>query len=56
MRINAIENYYNLVNMPLEIGSGGFCAIVREDGMSPLLQVNGSGQTALIRCECLELL
>ncbi len=25
--INAIENYYNLINIPLEIGSDGFCAI-----------------------------
>ncbi len=25
--INAIENYYNLINLPLEIGSDGFCAI-----------------------------
>lgn len=28
--INAIENYYNLLNIPLEIGSDGFCAIVQE--------------------------
>jgi len=25
--LNAIENYYNLINIPLEIGSDGFCAI-----------------------------
>jgi alkylhydroperoxidase family enzyme len=25
--INAIENYYNLISIPLEIGSDGFCAI-----------------------------
>ena len=27
--INAIENYYNLINIPLEIGSDGFCAIAQ---------------------------
>jgi alkylhydroperoxidase family enzyme len=26
--VNAIENYYNLINIPLEIDSDGFCAIV----------------------------
>lgn len=26
--INAIENYYNLINRPLEIESDGFCALV----------------------------
>jgi alkylhydroperoxidase family enzyme len=26
--LNALENYYNLINIPLEIGSDGFCAIV----------------------------
>lgn len=25
--VNAIENYYNLINIPLEIGSDGFCSI-----------------------------
>lgn len=25
--INALESYYNLINIPLEIGSDGFCAI-----------------------------
>ena len=25
--VNAIENYYNLINIPLEIDSDGFCAI-----------------------------
>ena len=25
--VNAIENYYNLLNIPLEIGSDGFCSI-----------------------------
>lgn len=27
--LNALENYYNLINIPLEIGSDGFCAIVQ---------------------------
>jgi alkylhydroperoxidase family enzyme len=27
--LNAVENYYNLLNLPLEIGSDGFCAIVQ---------------------------
>jgi alkylhydroperoxidase family enzyme len=27
--INAIENYYNLINIPLEIGSDGLCAIAQ---------------------------
>ncbi|HYY48435.1 MAG TPA: carboxymuconolactone decarboxylase family protein [Thermoplasmata archaeon] len=27
--INAVENYYNLLNIPLEIGSDGFCALVQ---------------------------
>ncbi|MDA4111297.1 MAG: carboxymuconolactone decarboxylase family protein [Thaumarchaeota archaeon] len=27
--LNALENYYNLINIPLEIGSDGFCAIAR---------------------------
>lgn len=27
--LNALENYYNLINIPLEIGSDGFCAIVK---------------------------
>ncbi|MDG7007906.1 MAG: carboxymuconolactone decarboxylase family protein [Nitrososphaerota archaeon] len=26
--VNAVENYYNLINIPLEIGSDGFCALV----------------------------
>ncbi|TLZ40519.1 MAG: carboxymuconolactone decarboxylase family protein [Methanobacteriota archaeon] len=26
--LNALENYYNLINIPLEIGSDGFCAMV----------------------------
>ena len=25
--LNAVENYYNLINIPLEIGSDNFCAI-----------------------------
>ncbi len=25
--VNALENYYNLINIPLEIGSDGFCTI-----------------------------
>ncbi len=25
--VNALENYYNLLNLPLEIESDGFCAI-----------------------------
>ena len=25
--LNAVENYYNLINIPLEIESDGFCAI-----------------------------
>lgn len=28
--VNAIENYYNLINLPLEIESDGLCAIVEE--------------------------
>ena len=28
--LNALENYYNLINIPLEIGSDGFCAIVQQ--------------------------
>ena len=28
--INAIGNYYNLINIPLEIDSDGFCALVQE--------------------------
>ncbi len=27
--VNAIENYYNLLNIPLEIGSDGFCTIAQ---------------------------
>jgi alkylhydroperoxidase family enzyme len=27
--LNAIENYYNLINLPLEIGSDGLCAIAQ---------------------------
>jgi hypothetical protein len=27
MQINAIENYHNLINIPLKMGSDGFCAI-----------------------------
>ena len=27
--LNAIENYYNLINLPLGIGSDGFCSLVR---------------------------
>ncbi len=27
--LNAIENYYNLINLPLGIGSDGFCALAR---------------------------
>lgn len=27
--INAVENYYNLLNIPLEIGSDGLCAIAQ---------------------------
>jgi len=27
--LNALENYYNLINIPLEIGSDGFCALIR---------------------------
>jgi hypothetical protein len=25
--LNAVENYYNLINIPLKIESDGFCAI-----------------------------
>jgi alkylhydroperoxidase family enzyme len=28
--LNAVENYYNLINLPLEIESDGFCAIAQE--------------------------
>ncbi len=27
--VNAIENYYNLLNIPLEIGSDGYCSIAQ---------------------------
>lgn len=27
--INAVENYYNLINLPLEIESDGFCALAQ---------------------------
>ncbi|MGO9409865.1 MAG: carboxymuconolactone decarboxylase family protein [Spirochaetia bacterium] len=27
--VNALENYYNLQNLPLEIGSDGFCSIAQ---------------------------
>jgi alkylhydroperoxidase family enzyme len=27
--LNAVENYYNLINIPLEIESDGFCAIAQ---------------------------
>jgi len=27
--VNAIENHYNLLNVPLEIGSDGFCSIAQ---------------------------
>ncbi len=27
--LNALENYYNLINIPLEIGSDGFCSLVQ---------------------------
>ena len=32
--LNALENYYNLINIPLEIGSDGFCALVRAKASS----------------------
>jgi len=32
--INAVENYYNLINIPLGIGSDGFCAIQQARGSS----------------------
>ena len=32
--LNALENYYNLINIPLEIRSDGFCALVQQE-MSP---------------------
>ncbi len=28
--LNAVENYYNLINLPLEIESDGFCAIAEK--------------------------
>jgi alkylhydroperoxidase family enzyme len=28
--LNAVENYYNLINLPLEIGSDGLCALAQE--------------------------
>lgn len=28
--LDALENYYNLINIPLEIGSDGFCALVQK--------------------------
>jgi alkylhydroperoxidase family enzyme len=28
--MNAVENYYNLINLPLEIESDGFCALVEK--------------------------
>ncbi|MGH7635477.1 MAG: carboxymuconolactone decarboxylase family protein, partial [Gemmatimonadaceae bacterium] len=28
--LNALENYYNLMNLPLEIESDGFCALVQQ--------------------------
>ena len=28
--INALENYYNLINIPLEIESDGFCALIQQ--------------------------
>lgn len=31
--LNAIENYYNLINIPLEIGSDGFCSLAERDGV-----------------------
>ena len=27
--LNALENFYNLINIPLEIGSDGFCALAQ---------------------------
>lgn len=27
--LNALENYYNLINIPLEIGSDGFCSLIQ---------------------------
>lgn len=34
--LNALENYYNLINIPLEIGSDGFCALsqMRLEGLA----------------------
>jgi hypothetical protein len=29
--VNAVENYHNLINLPLEIESGGFCAIAEAE-------------------------
>jgi AhpD family alkylhydroperoxidase len=29
--LNAVENYYNLINIPLEIESDGFCAIAQAE-------------------------
>ena len=40
-RLNAVENYYNLINIPLEIESDGFCAIAQSpSGMtvSPIIE------------------
>ena len=35
--LNAVHNYYNLINVPLQIESDGLCAIAREQsaGASP---------------------
>jgi AhpD family alkylhydroperoxidase len=33
--LNAIENYYNLINLPLEIESDGLCAIAQEQMSIP---------------------
>jgi alkylhydroperoxidase family enzyme len=33
--LNAVENYYNLINLPLEIESDGFCAIAQEQMSIP---------------------
>ena len=36
--LNALENYYNLINIPLEIGSDGFCAILQAKTTNPVIE------------------
>lgn len=39
--LNALENYYNLINIPLEIGSDGFCSVALSKETGDLYAAKG---------------